>query len=598
MRIDMAKKEKLSNEEKTALSSAIGYSRERGKVFRENRLKLMREAVGHNYSDNGAIDKVPINLMELALNIYLQRLVAQNPKVAISTFYPQLKEIVTRFEIAGNRLIEEINLGKTLETAVSAAMFSKGIVKIYLNRSKVEVGGVYHDSGQVAVDAISLDDWFEDMTVEKNENGQFEGNYWYCTIDEALEMFPDTKEDDFTYREEQTNANDKDHQISEGETSDRREFKRTVKMMDIFLKKQNLIVQAVASTADQDDYQDPIGKILRVFEWKGPENGPYRKLGFAELEGNTMPVAPAMHWYDMHDLSNRLFRKLGRQAERQKTVVGVRPGADRDGNATLDASDGDMIKLDDPKNISEFKTGGIDQATLAYVLVLKDLFSYFAGNLDMLGGLGAQSETLGQDQLLSASASMRIQKMQKEVTTFTTEVLQDLMWYLWYDPNPNQQDIIKTVPGFESIAIAVPFKPDDREGDYLQYNIKMEPYSMQHQSPESKMQGIRTILLEMVGPLTPFMQQQGVTLNIEKLFKTVAKLSNISELNDIIEYATPTLNDSPIGHSSEIRQPANTTRTNIRRNVPGRTNQGQSQVLQQALLGGKPQQSEVATLTG
>jgi len=585
----------LSTEETLDLSKAIGYSREKGKVFRENRMKLTREAVGHNYSDNGAADKVPINLMELALNIYLQRLVAQNPQVAISTFYPQLKEIVTRFELAGNRLIEEINLGKTLETAVSAAMFSKGIVKIYLNRTSVEVGGVFHDSGQAAVDAISLDDWFEDMTVDTNENGQFEGNYWYATIDEALKIFPGTTADDFTFRDEQTSSEDKDHQISEGNTSSREEFKRTVKFMDIYLKKQNWIVQAVVSTADGNDFTDPIGKVLKTFEWQGPENGPYRKLGFAELQGNTMPVAPAMHWFDMHDLSNRLFRKLGRQADRQKSWTGVRTGATKDGQTVQSVNDGEIVTLDDPKNIADVKSGGVDQATLAYVLVLKDLFSYFAGNLDMLGGLGAQSETLGQDQLLSASASMRIQKMQKEVTSFTTEVLKDLMWYLWYDPNPKQKDVIKKVPGFESIAIAVPFNPEDREGDYLQYNIKMEPYSMQHQSPESKMQGIRTIMQEMLLPLQPQMQQQGITINFEKLMKTVSKLSNIPELNDIIEYSSPTLNDQPVGQSSQV-SPSNKTSTNIRRNVPGRTNQGQSQILQQALLGGKPQQSETASL--
>ena len=580
------------------LSKAVGYSRDRLKVFRENRLMLMRESVGRHYSDNGAKDKVPINLMELSMNIYLQRLVAQNPQVAISTFYQQLKEISTRFELSGNHLIEEINLGKTLETVVSAAMFSKGIVKIGLNSSKVEVGGIFHDSGQAFADSISLDDWVEDMTVDNNEDAQFEGNYWYPTIDEAMELFPGTKEEDFTLTKEESTTREKDHNISEGShnNSQREEFRPKVKMLDLFLKKQNLILQCTVSDSDgQND--GPIDKVLKHFEWKGPENGPYRKLGFGVLEGNTMPVAPAMHWFDMHDLANRLFRKLGRQAEREKTVSTVRTGGGQDGNRVVDASDGDMISVDNPQNVGELHSGGVNATTLAFVLMLKDLFSYFAGNLDMLGGLGPQSETLGQDQLLSASASMRIQRMQKEVTIFTSDVLQDLMWYLWYDPNPKQKDVIKKAPGFESITIAVPFNPDDREGDYLQYNIKMEPFSMQHHSPESKMQGIRTIILEMVQPLLPMMQEQGVTLNVEKLFKTISKLSQISELDDIIEYATPQLQNEPIGQSDQVpKQSPVTTRNYTRRSIPGATDKGKSQVLQQALLGQKPQNSEVASL--
>jgi hypothetical protein len=285
------------------------------------------------------------------------------------------------------------------------------------------------------------------------------------------------------------------------------------------------------------------------------------------------------------------MRKLGRQAVRQKTVVGVRPGGDHDGNVIVTANDGDMVKLEDPNNVAEMNLGGIDSKSLAFVLANKDLFSYFAGNIDTLGGLGQQSETLGQDQLLSASASVRIQKMQKEVTNFTTKALYQIMWYLWYDPNPKQKDVTRTAPGFESVSISVPFNPEDREGDFIQYNVKLEPYSMQHQSPEAKLQGIRTIMNEMVPGLTPFMQQQGVTINVQKFMKVVGKLSNISEIDEFFEYATPDL-DQPVGSSNEVKQAPNTTRTNIRKNVStGGTQQGRSSQLQQALLGQNPQNS-------
>ena len=572
------------------LSKAVGYSYDTLKVFRDNRIRLMKEYVGANYSEFGSIDKVPINLLELAMNIYLQKLVAKNPAISITTDHKKLKEISNRFEIAGNHLIKEIRLGKTLETVVSAAMFSKGIVKIGLNISKVEVGGITHDSGQPFVDAISLDDWVEDMTASTNENGQYEGNYWYPTIDEAEELFPG---ETFTPVTEETNKHDKDHNISEGSTTQREEFRPTVKLLDLFLKKQNLILQCTTT----DDDKDPIDKVLKAIKWKGPENGPYRKLGFAQLEGNTMPLAPAMHWLDMHELTNNLFRKLGRQATRQKTVTGVRPGGQQDGDRIINASDGDMIAMDDPRNVMDYNSGGIKQETLAFMMLVKDTFSYMAGNLDMLGGLGPQSETLGQDQLLSVSASMRVQKMQKEATEFTTDVLRDLMWYLWYDPNPKQKDVVRKLSGFESISITIPFNPDDREGDYLEYNLEMEPYSMQHQTPESKVQGLRTIFAEIIMPLIPMMEQQGITLDIESFFKKLAKLTSLNELNDIVRYSSPNIEHEPVGSSDQVGRPAATTRTNVRVNRPGATNSGKSQILQQALLGGKPQASEIASLT-
>jgi hypothetical protein len=168
---------------------------------------------------------------------------------------------------------------------------------------------------------------------------------------------------------------------------------------------------------------------------------------------------------------------------------------------------------------------------------------------------------------------------------------------LWYDPNPKQKDVIKEAPGFESVTIAVPFNPEDREGDYLQYNIILEPFSMQHQSPESKLQGIRTVLNEMITPNAASMEAQGITIDWEGLFKTVGKLSNIPELSNFIKFSSPNT-EQPVGSSSEVRQAPNTTRTNIRKNVAtGGTQQGKSAVLQQALLGKTPQKSQADSLT-
>lgn len=568
------------------LSKSAGYSRGQLGIFRTNRLSIIRQWVGKHYSANGAGDKVSINLFELAFNIYLQRLVAQNPAVDITTDVMKLKEICTRFEMSGNNLIGEIDLGKTLEMAVVGAMISGGFVKVGMNLTKVEVGGYLHDTGQPFADYVSLDDWVHDMTVDRMENVQYEGNYYYPTFDEALIMFPG-KEDLLIKREEQQEK-DRDHHISETGKNQREEFRLTIKLLDLWLPKQNLFLICQAS----DDEADPIAEVLKIVEWGGPERGPYHKLGFTEIENNTMALAPAMHWKDLHTLANKLFNKLGRQADRQKTITGVRVGS-KDGSRVVDASDGDTIALDDPNSTKEFNYGGIDPRSLAFLLQVKDLFVYLAGNLDMLGGLGPQSETLGQDQLLSISASMRIQRMQKKTIEFTQGILEDLMSYLWYDPY-TPYTLTKRVKGFDDVTVQVPFGPEQRESDFTQFNIKIVPYSMQHQTPESKLQGLRTIFAEFVAPLLPMMSAQGVSLNLEMLFRKLSKLSNIPELNDIISYTNPNYIQEPVGQMPQ-KAPV-TTRRYERVNRPGATNQGKSQILQQALLGNKSQQSEIASL--
>jgi hypothetical protein len=74
-----------------------------------------------------------------------------------------------------------------------------------------------------------------------------------------------------------------------------------------------------------------------------------------------------------------------------------------------------------------------------------------------------------------------------------------------------------------------------------------------------------------------------VTLDIEKLFKTTAKLSNIPELGDIIQFATAGL-DQPVGSSDQVKQAPATTRTHIRKSVASPQDDGKKQMFQQALL--------------
>lgn len=574
--------------DKIRLSKAVGYSRERLGPFRDKRLELMKEYVGFHYS-SGSGDKVPINLLELAVNIYLQRLVANSPAVSITTNHMQLRDLCQRFELAANHLVGEIDLASSLENAVTAAMFCMGIVKVGLNRSQIEVGGVLHDSGQPFADFVSLDDWVHDMTANNFENVQFEGNFYTLTKTEAESIFPSKVHEKLVFQEQQ-NLETRDHDLSEGSASNREEYQPLIRCLDLWLPKENLIVQCQAS----DDEKEPIEEILNVFEWDGPERGPYHKLGFGVVENNTLPLAPAMLWRDLHELSNELYRKLGRQASRQKSLLAYQKGEERDAKKILDASDGESIGIDNPNAAQEVNFGGIRQESLAFLLATKDLFTYFAGNLDMLGGLGPQADTLGQDQLLSASASMRIQRMQKNVYRFTEGIVKDLCYWLFTDPYINIP-VVKRVKGFDDVTVTVPFGPEERrENDFVEYNIKIEPYSMQHKTPESKLQGIRTILNEMVIPLIPMMQQQGIGLNLEALFKKIGKLANLTELDEILVYQNPTIQNEPVGEAPPKAQ--TTTRRYERINRPGATNQGKSQILQQALLGSKPQAAELASM--
>jgi hypothetical protein len=573
------------------LSQAAGYSYGQLEPFRRNRKRAIEEYVGKHYSDNGAKDRVPVNLIELALNIYLQRLIANAPRVAIHTSIPGLREIVERLKLAVNHLIvNEINLDETLEKAVNSAMFSMGIVKCGLNLTQVEYLGIQHNSGQPFAKTVSLDDWVHDMTVDDLMQAQFMGDRYCVTMEHAKVMFKD-KADKLIASGELHGNDEKVHSITDPQTPSRHEFEERVFLWDVWLPRQNKVVTCL----DSGDPGDPFGEVLKVTDWYGVETGPYHLLGFNFVEGNTMPLSLTAIWTDLHELANRLFRKLGRQAERQKTLLGVARGAEKDGEKIVDADDGQAVPMDNPDKAREYNFGGVKGENLAFLIQVKDLFSYMAGNLEILGGLGPQSDTATQDNLLSAGASQRIQRMQKKVYKWVTGICKALAFYIWTDPLINVP-VVKRIPFIDDVTVPDQFGPDDErnENDFFEYNITIEPYSLQHQGPEAKLQALRTIFAEMLMPLMPLMGQMGIGVDFEMLFRIIGELGNLPELDKILVYADPKHQPQPVGEMPQ-KSPV-TSRTYERVNRPGATQPGKDQIMMQALLGGKPQASEAASV--
>ncbi len=572
------------------LRQAVDYSRRQLQPFRQQRYEVIRQYVGYHYSDDGAADRVPVNLLELAINIYTQQMAARVPQVLVSTSFRPLKPSAANFELALNHLLKEIRFGDTIRLAVIDALFSIGIIKTGLERrASVEIDGYLHDVGQPFADTISLDNWVHDTTATRLDQCQFMGDRYRLPLELVKESraFKNTETLQATVKSAYNEDGDsKAESLSHGSQVDPDEYKEHVELWDLWLPAENLLI-TIPAEGD--------GKPLRVIDWDGPETGPYHLLSFSPVPGNIMPLPPSGLWMDLHDLANRLFRKLGRQAERQKTVLGVQSGAEDDGNRILKANDGETLRMDNPDRAREYRFGGIDQPSLAFLLQVKDLFVYLGGNLDSLGGLSPMADTLGQDQLLAQNASKRVADMQDRVISFTKDVINSLGFYLWTDPLINLP-LTKRVPGMEQLSVPVTFDAESREGDFLDYNIEIEPYSMQHQSPQMKLQALVQVFQQFIAPFAPMMAEQGIGINFEGLLNTIGKYANVSELNEILEFTQP----SGRYEKTMVGQPPakwpTTRHISERVNRPGATRSGKDAAMMQTLLGGNPQQSELAAI--
>ena len=275
-------------------------------------------------------------------------------------------------------------------------------------------------------------------------------------------------------------------------------------------------------------------KILNIVEWEGPRNGPYHILGYDFVPGNLLPLPPVSAWIDLHRLANRLFRKLGDQADAQKTVPAFSGGDDEGVKAFKDVRDGEGISYSGPPPVN-LKTGGVDATTLGFYNQCRDLYSYFGGNLDSMGGLSAQTETVGQDKLIAAASSAQMKDMIDMVASFSEDVFRSLAFYEWNDPIGSRL-LEKKIPGTE-LSVNVPWSEVTRVGEFNDFMLEIDVYSYQDQSPSTKLAKLQMFMERFVFPLMPAIEQAGGVLGVQEILQLGSRFAGLPEAADIIHWA-------------------------------------------------------------
>jgi hypothetical protein len=524
-----------------------------------------------------------VPFLKLAVSIYIRLLAARAPRVLISTKKQQLKSTAANLELALNLVPKEINLQATLKELVLEALFSLGVAKIGL----ADIGELMgHRIGEPFVDVVTLDDLVIDMSAKHLSQIQYIGNTYWMNFENVVNgsvfdrsRTKDLSSDDYTTIGEA--GEEKAESISRDSTAQL--FKKKIQLCDIWLPEEGIF----------GTYAVESGKLLDDMKWQGPELGPYEILGFDKVPGNLLPVAPTAIWRDLHELGNTVYRKLRNQAVSQKTVLGF-PGGDDEGAQNFqNASDGDGITTKGPKP-EKLTAGGVDPTSLAFFMNTRDLFSYFASNMDSLGGLGAQSDTVGQDKLISAASGAQLRDMSSQVVDFSKNIFRSLGYYEWNDL-VRTRELERPIPG-TNVSFVVPWNRDSRAGKFNMYDLEIDVFSLQDDSPSIRLQKLGLIVKEYLIPLMPMIQQAGGSVNIKSILEALAKYSDFPEIEEFVTFSDGFSTDDVGNKSVGSSTPGNTTHTSERVSRPGASDRGKSQILQQAALGGTPQQSETASL--
>lgn len=585
------------------LQTAIEWSRKQLTPYRERRHKFLQQYVGKHWGRSGDTnERMPMNMLALAVQTFSRNLAARNPAVTISSRRRDLAPMAKKLELTVNQTVEEIDLRTALATAAFDAIFFAGAVKVGITEgAEAELHGELHDAGLPFVDSIDPDDLLLDMNARRFESMQYCGNRYML----PLEQVKDSKifgaaGDNLVAA---TNLSHNEYGDSRVQTlvnedtyfQDSSAAFPMVELWDIWIPYERLLVTFAADASGNIDCSRP----LREIEWSGPEMGPFHILSLGDMSGTIVPVPPITNLIDMNDAINRSFRKLIRQLERQKTITVVSGAADEDGNRILQADDGDIVRVDRPEATKEMRFGGPDQVASAFTIQMRELFSYIAGNLDAVAGLSQTAGTLGQEELIKASSSERILDMQSRMLSFTRGVLQDVASWLFYDP---VRDFDVAIPlGNSGITLDTKFTAKEREeSEFIEMEMKIAPVSMQDASPTQRLQTLTNTASNYLIPLAPVLQQQGLQFDAAAFTRQIAELTNTPEVEELVvpvgEMPDPMGEAEASQTSSEVRGKTQSAPPAPRRYTPtGGTRAARDTVMAQAMLGMNPtpQQGEM-----
>lgn len=518
------------------LKTAVEHSYRKDECHRKNRVEILRRIAGKWYGESSSKLTIPLPLMRMALNVITRLVAAHNPRASVTTFIPSWRSKAFDLKLALNWLYERLGFRDTLQECLADAMISMGIVKVGMRAGpSYEYNGESQTAGVPFCERVSPDDFVYDSSARDPKHWAFCGNYYDVPLDWVKEngAFSKKARDSLQADNAGQTASDDNQARDIGRGQDRgdNDFEEHVRLVDIFVPRHGIIL-----TMPDDDaaWTTP----LKVIQWKGPD--PYELLRLDRLPDNIMGLGPLTTLRDADEAANIAARKLIRQANRQKSVVGVQGGASEDGERIMKSYDGQMIRIDNPAAARQFDFGGPSQTVNAVMLQMQDLFDRYGGNLSALGGLAPQAATLGQDELLSGSASKQIEDYRAKTISFVREISYALAWHVWHDPVMEVPLTRKIdIPGSSPIEIPFKWGPMQRTGDFLRYNIEIEPYSMQYSSPSQKAQALIQILTQVVIPTLPMSQQQGGQLDMQYILTTLGEYLNMPEISQAMVFTAP-----------------------------------------------------------
>jgi len=566
---------------------------------REVRVFAVRQRAGFYYSTDAAKQPQPINMLEMIHTIVGGRLVSNNPQVNLTTDIQEAKPVATAMMEWVNKQIQRIRLVETLQRATEDSIDWYGCVMVSLaSPGTAAMTGWNIKAGEPFAEVVDPDDHVWDLHARRMDQPAWEGHRFRIPLRVAQKMYGKTRsgkemegDDDRIYNLE---GDEKISMISRTTLLGEDEIEPMIDLWHFYIARERLCIilrdEDLSGSVSKDRGGKNSGRVLDAYPWVGPDHGPYHHFVLKTLPGNSVPKGMIQDCLDLNESINILARKLMLQGDRQKEVIFAHNSASKDAKQLSTANDGEIIYTDRPDDLKAVFWGGPNQQNFQLLNALIDRLSWLVGNLELLGGLGAQSPTAKQDELLNENSSATTQNYQQRTMNGIASVTRALCWYWYHDPY-KVMSVTYAVPGSPNVTAPLQLHPHPQEGEevdekkmyrnwkFEDLNIHIDPYTVQYQSPQQRQAAIDSVVKEILLPAGAIMQANGVQFDFRAYLEKKAKMQDMPDLMDLVRMARTQIQ----GSSEEQQQPdlgsmkpATTSREYTRRSEPG-TNAGRQE---------------------
>ena len=479
--------------------------------FRAARLHFLRQYTGPYYDQNsGNIGDEALNMIFNAIRVLLPTMVMNFPRTVIMTPYLASREYANLLGLALDQHDKKINICDEYRASIVDAIFTLGILKTGLCQSDDvyamddEMEG-HVDAGTVYTKKVDFDNWVVDPSCREHmfADASFMGDR--ITVPRRVLM--DSGLYDNGLVERLPRAGQESHRDKRAynlsmrniEESENTSLEDDVEIVELWVPAANAIVTMPGSEdMDFDDY-------LRVDDYYGVKEGPYSLLALTPpTAGNPLPVPMVGIWSDLHELSNRMAKKIAEQAQRQKDVYTYKRSAADDAEEIRNAADGEGVACDDPGAVNVLSLGGQQNSNENHLASLQSWFNMMAGNPEQVGGQRVDAKSATAAQILQQNASVSLEDMKDMVYKFAAAEKRRRAWYFHTDPLMNipltrrqvmpggqMQDPMSGMsfikpPTMEEVQVIL--TPEIRRGDYIDFTFEIEPESMGRMDSKVRLQ--------------------------------------------------------------------------------------------------------------